>query len=164
MRPLLISLLLAAASLLSACDTERAARLEEGVSTEADVRRQFGEPVQVTERADGSKLLAYPRQPEGWTNYEAEIGSDGKLATLRQLLTEANFAQVQPGMAQAAVGKLLGRHARELRYATKPGETVWRWHVQRGQDKKVFDVTFDTGGRVLSSQLGDDERQTQPGG
>ena len=86
------------------------------------------------------------------------------LATLRQLLTEANFAQVQPGMAQAAVGKLLGRHARELRYATKPGETVWRWHVQRGQDKKVFDVTFDTGGRVLSSQLGDDERQTQPGG
>ncbi len=164
MRPLLISLLLAAASLLSACDTERAARLEEGVSTEADVRRQFGEPVQLTERADGSKLLAYPRQPEGWTNYEAEIGADGKLAALRQLLTEANFAKVQPGMAQPAVAKLLGRHARELRYATKPGETVWRWHVQRGQDKKVFDVVFDAGGRVLSANLADDERQTQPGG
>ncbi len=164
MRPLLISLLLAAAGLLSACDTERAARLEEGVSTEADVRGQFGEPVQITERADGSKLLAYPRQPEGWTNYEAEIGSDGKLTALRQLLTEANFAKVQPGMAQAAVGKLLGRHARELRYATQPGQVVWRWHVQRGQDKKVFDVVFDADGRVLQANLGDDERQTQPGG
>ena len=164
MRHLLIPLLLAAASLLSACDEQRAARLEEGLSTEADVRRQFGEPAQITERADGSKLLAYPRQPEGWTNVEAEIGTDGKLAALRQLLTEANFAKVQPGMPQAAVAKLLGRHARELRYATQPGQVVWRWHVLRGQDKKVFDVAFDADGRVLSATLGDDERQTQPGG
>lgn len=156
--------LLALAGLLAACDPQNISELEEGVSTEADVRRQFGEPVQLTERADGSKLLAYPRQPEGWTNYEAEIGADGKLTALRQLLTEANFAQVQPGMAQAAVAKRLGRHARELRYATKPGETVWRWHVQRGQDKKVFDVVFDADGRVLSANLADDERQTQPGG
>jgi hypothetical protein len=162
--PAVLVLVLLAMALLAGCDEQRAAQLVEGVSTEADVRRQFGEPVQITERADGSKLLAYPRQPEGWTNYEAEIGGDGKLAALRQLLTEANFAKVQPGMAQAAVGKLLGRHARELRYATKPGETVWRWHVQRGQDKKVFDVTFDADGQVLSAQLGDDERQTQPGG
>lgn len=164
MRHLLLIALLAAAGLLAACDEQRAAKLEEGVSTEADVRRQFGEPVQITERADGSKLLSYPRQPEGWTNYEAEIGADGRLATLRQLLTEANFAKVQPGMTQLAVGRLLGRHARELRYATRPGETVWRWHVQRGQDKKVFDVVFDADGRVVSAQLGDDERQTQPGG
>ena len=160
----LLATLLAAATLLTACDEQRAARLEEGVSTEVDVRRQFGEPVQIIERADGSKLLSYPRQPEGWTNYEAEIAPDGKLAALRQLLTEANFAKVQPGMPQAAVGRLLGRHARELRFATRPGEVVWRWHVQRGQDKKVFDVTFDGGGRVLSAQLGDDDRQTQPGG
>ncbi len=163
MRTLLIALL-AAASLLAACDEQRAGKLEEGVSTEADVRKQFGEPVQITERADGSKLLSYPRQPEGWTNYEMEIAADGKLAALRQLLTEANFAKVQPGMAQAAVGKLLGRHARELRYATQPGEVVWRWHVLRGQDKKVFDVRFNANGQVLSATLGDDERQTQHGG
>jgi hypothetical protein len=164
MRRLLTTLLLAATGLLFGCDEQRAAKLEEGVSTEAEVRRQFGEPVQITERADGSKLLAYPRQPEGWTNYEAEIGADGKLSALRQLLTEANFAQVQAGMPQAAVAKLLGRHARELRYATQPGQVVWRWHVQRGQDKKVFDVVFGADGRVLSAALGDDERQTMPGG
>ena len=149
---------------LPGCDERRAAQLEEGVSTEADVRRQFGQPAQITERADGSKLLSYPRQPEGWTNYEMEISADGRLAALRQLLTEANFAKVQPRMTQVAVGKLLGRHARELRYANQPGQVVWRWHVQRGQDKKVFDVTFNAAGEVLSSNLGDDERQTQPGG
>lgn len=166
MRPwpaLLLSLCLLVAG-VSGCDEQRAAKLEEGVSTEADVRRQFGQPAQIIERADGSKLLSYPRQPEGWTNYEMEIAADGKLVALRQLLTEANFAKVQPGMTQVAVGKLLGRHARELRYATQPGQVVWRWHVQRGQDKKVFDVTFSAAGEVLSSNLGDDERQTQHGG
>jgi hypothetical protein len=159
-----LTALLAAAALLTACDEQRAAKLEEGVSTEADVRRQFGEPTQITERADDSRLLAYPRQPEGWTNYEAEIGADGKLAALRQQLTDANFAKVQPGMTQLAVGKLLGKHARELRYATKPGEVVWRWQVQRGQEKKVFDVTFDADGRVLHAELGFDERQLSHGG
>jgi len=163
MRHLLFALL-AAASLLSACDEQRATRLEEGVSTEADVRKQFGEPVQIIEHADGSRLLSYPRQPEGWTNYEMEIAADGRLSALRQLLTEANFAKVQPGMDQAAVDKLLGRHARELRYATQPGQVVWRWHVQRGQDKKVFDVRFNAAGQVLSADLADDERQTQHGG
>ncbi len=163
MRPLLFALL-TAASLLSACDEQRATQLEEGVSTEADVRKQFGEPVQITQHADGSRVLAYPRQPEGWTNYEAEIAADGKLTALRQLLTEANFDKVQPGMDQADVGRLLGRHARELRYATQPGQVVWRWHVQRGQDKKVFDVSFNAAGEVISAHLGDDERQTQHGG
>ena len=36
--------------------------------------------------------------------------------------------------------------------------------LQRGQDKKVFDVTFNASGQVLQATLGDDERQTQPGG
>lgn len=163
LRPLLITLL-AAAGWLTGCDEQRAQKLEEGVSTEADVRKQFGEPVQIVERADGSKLLAYPRQPEGWTNVEVVIGADGRMASLRQLLTPANFAKVQPGMSQDAVRQLLGRHARVLSYATKPGETVWRWQFMSGQDKKVFDVTFDHEGRVLSSGIGDDERHTMPGG
>ena len=51
------------AGLFAGCDAQRAAQLEEGLATEADVRAQYGEPVQVIERADGSKLLAYPRQP-----------------------------------------------------------------------------------------------------
>lgn len=163
LRPLLITLL-AAVAWLTGCDEQRAQKLEEGVSTEADVRKQFGEPVQIVERADGSKLLAYPRQPEGWTNVEIVIGADRKMASLRQLLTPANFARVQPGMSQDEVRKLLGRHARTLRYATKPGEEVWRWQFMSGQDKKVFDVSFDREGRVLSSGIADDERQTMPGG
>lgn len=161
--PLLLASL-AGSAWLAGCDEQRAAKLEEGLSTEAEVRRQFGEPTQITERADGSKLLSYPRQPEGFTNYEAEIGADGKLAALRQLLTEANFAKIRPGMTQTEVDRMLGRHAKELSYAMKPDELVWRWHVQRGNYRKVFDVRFDKQGRVLDSGLFDDERVTLPGG
>ena len=145
MRRLLFPLLLSAAALLSACDTERAARLEEGVSTEADVRRQFGEPVQLTERADGSKLLAYPRQPEGWTNYEAEIGADGKLAALRQLLTEANFAKVRDGMPSDEVLRMLGRPA------DKAGEYMnrqtWSWRYPTYECLWAR-ITFEPDGKV----------------
>ena len=67
-------------------------------------------------------------------------------------------------MAQAAVGKLLGRHARGLRDATRPGETVWRWQVPRGQHQTVFGLVYDADGRVPQANLAGDDRQTQPGG
>ncbi len=68
---LLVGLLL----VLSGCD--RASKLEEGVSTEVEVRKEFGEPVTVTVAPDGTRTLDYPRQPEGWTNYRIQIGPDG---------------------------------------------------------------------------------------
>ena len=85
--PLTFLPLITAALLVVACDEQRAARLEEGVSTEADVRREFGEPVQITERADGSKVLSYPRQPEGATNYEIDIGpEDGRVKKVFEVM------------------------------------------------------------------------------
>ena len=164
LRLISLTVLLALVGLVTGCDEQRAQKLEEGVATEADVRKQFGEPVQIIERADGSKLMAYPRQPEGWTTIEIVIGADGKMASLRQLLTPANFAKVQPGMTQDELRALLGRHARTLSYATRPGEEVWRWQFMSGQDRKVFDVRFARDGKVLDSHIADDERQTMTGG
>lgn len=154
------ALLLSVFLLTTACDERRAAKLEEGVSTEADVRQHFGEPVQIIEKADGSKVFAYPRQPEGVTNYEIVIGADGKMRSLRQLLTLANFAKVQPGMSQTEVRDLLGKHAKVVTYAMKPDEEVWQWRFADAQAKKVFEVTFDRERKVLSTAITDDERQT----
>lgn len=162
MRLALTALLVTASLLITACDERRAAKLEEGVSTEADVRQQFGEPMQIIEKADGSRVLAYPRQPEGVTNYEIVIGADGKMSSLRQLLTPVNFAKVQPGMSQAEVGGLLGKHAKAVRYAMKPDQEVWQWRFADGQAKKVFEVTFDRERKALSTTIADDERQTLP--
>ena len=151
---------LVALATLTACDEQRIQKLEEGLSTEADVRKQFGEPVQIIEKADGSKVFDYPRQPEGWTNYVITIGSDGKMSSLRQLLTPTNFAKVQPGLAQAEVRRTLGKPAKTQRFAMKPDEDVWEWRFLDGQQKKIFSVTFDREAKVLSSATMDDPRET----
>ena len=89
------ALLAALLAMLAGCDPQRIEKLEEGVSTEVDVRKQFGDPVTVTAEADGSRTMDYPRQPEGWTNYVIKIGPDGKMSSLRQLLTPDSFARIQ---------------------------------------------------------------------
>ncbi|WP_395701413.1 outer membrane protein assembly factor BamE [Aquabacterium sp.] len=159
---LLIPLLLC--TLLAACDQQRIEKLQPGVSGEAEVRQQFGEPVMVVEKADGSKVLEYPRQPEGSTNYFITLGPDGKLQSIRQALTPESFAQVQPGMPQGEVRKLLGRPAKAQRFAMKPDEEVWDWRFLDGQQKKQFSVTFDREHKVLSTATADDPRETMQGG
>ncbi len=153
-----------ATTLLWGCDQQRIEKLEVGVSTEADVRKQFGDPVGVVEKADGAKVFSYPRQPEGWTNVEIRIGADGKMSSLRQQLTAENFALVQPGLSQDEVRGLLGRHAKTQNYPGKPDEEVWEWFFMAGQDKKIFSVIFSRQGQVLRTEIRDDERQTMPGG
>ena len=152
-------------SLLAAgCDKQRIEQLQPGVSAEADVRQQFGEPVLIVEKADGSKIFEYPRQPEGATNYFITLGPDGKLQSIRQALTQGSFAKVERGMAQTDVRNLLGRPASMQRFAMKPDEEVWDWRFLDGQQKKVFSVTFDREHRVLASTTGDDPRDTLAGG
>lgn len=163
MRTWITVLGLAAALLAAGCDEQRATKLEEGVSTEADVRREFGNPVDVYEHADGSRTLDYPRQPEGQTNYHITIGADGKMSSLRQLLNAANFAKVQPGQSDEEVRKILGRPGKVTPYPLK-NEQVWDWRWRDGQTNKVFSVTFDAQQRVVASASADDPRDTQIGG
>jgi outer membrane protein assembly factor BamE (lipoprotein component of BamABCDE complex) len=149
---------------LAACDPARVAKLEEGVSTEAQVRQQFGEPVTVTTLGDGSRVLDYPRQPEGWTNYRIQIGTDGKMSALRQLLHGDNFAKVTPGMDDNAVRELLGKPARVQPWDLK-AEVEWVWRFRPDANhSKLFSVSFDRGGRVLRTAVVDDPREQAQAG
>jgi hypothetical protein len=151
---------LAAAVCLGACD--RVDKLEEGVSTETHVRAQFGEPATVVIAPDGTRTLEYPRQPEGWTNYRIQIGPDGKMSSLRQLLNPDNFARVKPGMNREQVRQLLGRPAQTMPYALKQ-EEVWDWRFKQGAGgelSKLFSVTFDAKGLVVSTAITDISSET----
>ena len=158
--------LLTAAALglaLAACDNQRIAKLEEGVATEADVRREFGEPAAVYAEDAGARTFEYPRQPEGRRNYMITIGADGKMSALRQVLTAENFARVRNGMDQAQVRRLLGKPARAQAYPLK-NEEVWDWRFLDGGQNRSFSVTFDAGGRVSAQAIGPDPADTQTGG
>ncbi len=134
---------------LLGCDQQRIDALEEGLSTEADVRAQFGEPATVWPEQDGSRTFEYNRQPMGHQNYMITIGPDGKMSALRQVITPDVFAQVRPGMSQEQVRRLLGQPAKRMTFDLKQ-ETDWDWRwIDPPAREMVFTVTFGRDGRVL---------------
>jgi outer membrane protein assembly factor BamE (lipoprotein component of BamABCDE complex) len=158
-----LALVAATALSLSACDMQKASKLEEGVSTEADVRKQFGEPQSTFTNPDGSRTFEYARQPAGQTNYFITIGSDGKMTSLRQVLKPSEFAKITPGLNKDEARKILGRPAKSIRYDLKPNEENWEWRWLDGQDAKLFIATFDNDGKVIKTQSIDDPA-AMPGG
>jgi outer membrane protein assembly factor BamE (lipoprotein component of BamABCDE complex) len=115
-----------AALLLAACDPQRISELEEGVSTEADVRARFGTPENIWDEPGGARTFEYNRNPAGHQNYMITIGPDGKMTALRQVLNPTTFARVQPGMSMEEVRRMLGKPARKTPYALKK-EEAWDW-------------------------------------
>jgi outer membrane protein assembly factor BamE (lipoprotein component of BamABCDE complex) len=148
---------------LVGCDQQKIAKLEEGVATEADVRKQFGEPQATYTEADGGKTLEFTRQPEGQTAYMITIGADGKMSALRQVLKPAEFAKIQPGMDKAEVRRTLGKPGKTAKYDLKPDEEHWDWRWLDGQMSKVFTVTFNRDGKVMASAVSDDPAQGKVG-
>jgi len=150
---------------LLACDPQRIRELEEGVSTEADVRARFGQPENVWDGPGGERIFEYNRQPSGHVNYMIGIGPDGKMTSLRQVLNPANFAKVQPGMMMEDVRRLLGKPMKKTPYPLK-NEVAWDWrYMQPPNTSMVFTVWFDPGYRVLrTSSAPDPEAPENRGG
>jgi hypothetical protein len=148
---LLATVLAATTLLLGACDPQRIRELEEGVATEMDVRERFGVPENIWEAPGGGRILEYNRNPAGHQNYMITIGPDGRMSSLRQVLTPANFARVQPGMTMEEVRRMLGKPARQDRYAMK-NEAAWSWRFLQGNNSMLFTVWFDRDWRVARTE------------
>jgi hypothetical protein len=149
-------LLTAVALLLGGCDPQRISELEEGVSTEMDVRARFGVPENIWEAPGGGRILEYNRNPAGHQNYMITIGPDGKMSALRQVLTPGNFARVQPGMMMEEVRRMLGKPARQDRYA-QSDQAAWSWrYLQPPNTSMLFTVWFDRDWRVAKTGTAND--------
>lgn len=150
-------LLAAGLSGLAACDQQAISELEEGVSTEADVVKRFGQPERVWEGTGGTRIYEYNRQPQGTQNYMIGIGPDGKMNSLRQVLNPDNFRRIQAGMGVEDVRRILGKPASQVPYALKR-EVVWSWRFQDPPEnaKKMFHVVFNPEYRVIRTEMGPD--------
>ena len=133
---------LATLTLLAGCDEQRIKELEEGLSTEVDVRDRFGVPEYIWQEPDGSRTLEYNRQPAGERNYMITIGTDGKMSALRQVLTPQNFEKILPGMTQEQVRRMLGKPSKMVPYELKK-EIEWDWNwIDPPTRKMLFTVVF----------------------
>lgn len=141
---------------LAACDPQRIAELEEGVSTEADVRARFGEPEAIWDAGGGERILEYNRQPAGQKNYMIGIGPDGRMTSLRQVLHPGTFAKVRAGMTAQEVRRMLGKPMKKTPYALK-NEVAWDWrYLEPPNQSMVFTVWFGPDERVLRTGTGPD--------
>jgi len=165
MKAILIGGGLLALFVLVACDDRRISELEEGVATEADVRAKFGEPEKVWDAPGGGRTFEYNRQPAGQRNYMITVGPDGRMNALRQVLTPANFAKVQPGMSRDDVRKLLGKPAKITPYERKREvHADWRY-LDAPNTAMVFTVIFSPEDRVLRTlSVPDPEANENRGG
>ena len=151
---------------LWACDRRHFDALQPGVSTEADVRRELGEPENIWIGPDGVRSLEYNRQPAGQVNYMVDVDANGRMRALRQVLTPEMFGQIQPGMAVDAVRRRLGKPARVTPFPLKHIlDYDWRYAGPQ-QTAMVFTVTFDADRRVVlrAVSLPDVEGDPQRGG
>ena len=163
-RGLMVCVLIAGAIALLACDSRgrpfedlRLARLNEGQSSEQDVRKIFGEPAAVRD-ITGGKGLIYPLGPEGPHTLLIKIDAKGKYQGREDLLTRSNFERVTPGMKELDVLVMLGRPGRAERNPLKQ-QSSWEWRFLDGHDTRIFVVTFDARGTVAQTAVEDDPRR-----
>ena len=149
---------------LAGCDARNIAELEEGVSTETDVRARFGEPEKIWSAADmastpqpgaaavpGARTFEYNRQPEGKANYMITLDADGKMSALRQVLNAQTFGKVLPGMPMETVRKMLGKPMKVTPYALQQ-QTHYDWrYLNPPNTAMIFTVVFDQDLKVVGS-------------
>jgi outer membrane protein assembly factor BamE (lipoprotein component of BamABCDE complex) len=130
--------------------------LTPGVTTEAQIRDQMGKPETERTFTDGSKRFEYPRGPQGLNTYMVDIDRDGKLQSITQVLTAANFGKIRMGMTEDEVRRLLGKPGQVAVYPLKP-ETVWSWKWREGgvTEEGYFNVHFDMNEKVYTTSRSD---------
>jgi outer membrane protein assembly factor BamE (lipoprotein component of BamABCDE complex) len=132
--------------------------LQPGVTTEAQIRDQMGEPETARTFTDGSRRLEYPRGPAGTTTYFVDLDPDGRFVSVTQVLTAENIARVRPGMTQDEVRRLLGKPTTVAEYRLKK-ERVWSWHWLEDAVNRdaMFNAHFGPDGTVVTTSRSEAE-------
>ena len=155
--------LLAAALALAGCASYDGRGLTPGMSTEAEVRGVMGPPAIVFDNPDGSRRMAYPRGPLGTDTFMADIGADGRVMSVRNVLNDDTFYQVQPGMTRDDILRLIGPPGETMAFSNS-GRYSWDYRfVDTWGYRAIFSVTFDSGGVVLSKFTHRIERERRGG-
>ena len=131
-----------AVGLLSGC-----ASLVPGTSREADVTAYFGQPAEQRQLPDGGKVLDFPRSPLGYENWRVTVGPDGTVRSVEQLLDDAHFNRLKPGITMDEVKRELGRPGEYSAYPALAEEVI-SWRFIDFSRPMFFNAHFDGAGRL----------------
>jgi hypothetical protein len=111
----------------------------------AEVIARAGKPAVVGKLADGAAYWDYSHQPV--STERVSFGPDDRVREVRNLLTEANFANLRAGMTSDEVIATVGPAYIFNRYGN--GSVVWTYRYKDIGVYKLLHVTFDPAGRML---------------
>ncbi|MBV9361125.1 MAG: hypothetical protein JO292_07010, partial [Betaproteobacteria bacterium] len=112
-----------------------------------EVVAHAGKPTTVGKLVDGGAYWDYSRQP--YYTSRVSFGADDRVRDVRNLLTEQNFENLQPGMTLQEVVGVVGPAFIVNRYGN--GTTVWTYRYYDGV-YKLLHATFDDSGHLLRYQ------------
>ena len=146
--------------LMVGCDRVATGELQPGQSTVADLKLKMGEPASVNRDGD-KEIWEYPFGPEGTRTYMMTVNAQGTLEKIDQVLVEANFRRITPGMTITEVRRILGRNSKEQRFGMTPTELTHKYKFNSGSEDQYFDITYNADGRVKA--VGYDQFSLQRG-
>jgi len=144
--------LLALAVLPAACANFSA--LSPGDSTR-EVEARVGPPASVWKNADGSEVWEYPQGYYAVQTFMVAFDRDHAVREVHQVLDEAYFSRIQPGMSREDVHRLIGR-PREIWYFPARDEETWTWRYY-DINYRFFNVLFDRSAGTVRTTLRLDE-------
>ncbi|HEY4698462.1 MAG TPA: hypothetical protein VIH29_10740 [Gallionella sp.] len=153
---LLITIL--SAFLLVACASYSGRGLKPGDSRLEDVLRIMGDPAMRWQEPDGSQQLAYPR---GIHTFMVQIGADGRMQRIENVMGIKTFARISSGMTKNQVLRILGPSLPSgTAYFKARDELVWEWrYCDEWNEAARFDVLFDGSKETVRSTLSLTESQ-----
>ncbi len=150
---------LASVLMLAACNQDGSPqqqlfedRIAVGVSTEGEVRIIYGAPSMIWEEEGGSRMLEFVKGPAGHRTFMIQIGADGKVKAIEQVLKPSNFVKVVQGMSQDQVRRLIGAPFKKEPYALSQ-ETGWFYRYLEGTESRFFIVQFAQSTQLVTKTL-----------
>jgi hypothetical protein len=145
-------LLTAAASALAAVTLRAdAAELSKPGSSAAEVRAEMGLPTAIHSAPGKKQVWEYAGKPSPYETFLL-VFSKGRLTVIRQIITDATFAQVKAGMRQHQVRALLGTPWRITNVNDDADEDigdVWEYRGQDAGETYKFHIEYDLNRRVV---------------
>lgn len=144
--------------LLVACASYGGRGLKPDESRLEDVLRIMGDPAMRWQDPDDSQQLAYPR---GIHTFMVQIGSDGRMQRIENVMHMKTFARIRPGMNKSEVLRILGpSEPSATSYYKTRDELVWEWrYCDEWNEAARFDVLFDSSKEVVRSTMSLTESQ-----
>ncbi|MDP1564889.1 MAG: hypothetical protein Q8L91_01320 [Polaromonas sp.] len=155
MKTFRILLLACAALWLGGCSVFSVSSVKPGMSRE-EVTAAMGPPTATVKLQQGTRLQ-YSGQPGGQFAFMVDLDAAGRVASVRQVLTENDFSRIVPGRwNEADVLREFGRPALITRVGSWNGDILtYRWY---GMQDMFYWVYLDAGRVVQKAHAGVEER------